>query len=56
MNFELNSAERDLLAKILGSYLSDLRTTIAATQVGTSGLHAEEELIKRLQARLAAVV
>ena len=53
MTIELSLAERDLLMKILDSYLSDLRQEIAATKRDTSGLHAEETLIKQLGARLA---
>ena len=52
MSIELSDAERDLLQKILASYLSELRHTIAATKRGTSGLHAEEDLIKGLQTRI----
>ena len=52
MNIELSSAERDLLQKILASYLSDLRHTIAATKRGTADLHAEEDMIKSLQTRI----
>jgi hypothetical protein len=53
MNIELNLAERDLLTKILASYLSELRQAIAATKRGTSNLHAEENLINELQRRLS---
>jgi len=53
MHIELNSAEQDLLSRVLGSYLSELRQTIAATKRGTSDLHEEEQLLKGLQARLA---
>ena len=52
MTIELSLAERDLLQKILASYLSELRYTIAATKRGTSGLHAEEDMIKGLQVRI----
>jgi hypothetical protein len=52
MTIELSAAERDLLQKILASYLSELRHTIAATKRGTSGLHAEEDMIKGLQVRI----
>ena len=52
MNIELSTEERDLLKKILASYLSELRHTIAATKRGTSGLHAEEDMIKELQVRI----
>lgn len=53
MNLELSSTERDLLKKILASYLSELRHTIAATKRGTGDLHAEEDMIKGLQMRIA---
>ena len=53
LTLELSLAERDLLKKILGSYLSDLRQAIAATQRDTSLLHAEENLVKNLQRRLS---
>lgn len=49
MTIELSLAERDLLKKIIHSYLSELRQTIAATKRGTSGLHAEEDLLTSLQ-------
>lgn len=52
MTIELSAAERDLLKKILASYLSELRHTIAATKRGTSGLHAEEDMINGLQAKI----
>jgi len=53
LTLELNPAERDLLKRILGSYLSDLRQAIAATKRDTSLLHAEENLVKDLQRRLS---
>ena len=53
MQLEISQAECDLLAKIVGVYLSDLRQTIAATQRGTSALHAEEDMIKGLLAKIA---
>jgi hypothetical protein len=52
MNIELNQAERDLLQKVIDTYLSELRQTIAATKRGTSTLHEEEELLKGLQTKL----
>ena len=52
MTIELSAAERDLLKKVLDSYLSDLRYTIAATKRGTADLHTEEDLIKGLQMRI----
>lgn len=50
---EFNSAERELLAKILNSYLSELRGAIAATKRDTSSLHAEESLIRGLQQKFS---
>ena len=52
MTIELDQAEQVLLKKIVASYLSELRLTIAATRRGTSGLHAEEDMVKRIEARL----
>ena len=52
MMIEISSAERDLLKKILESYVSDLRQTIAATKRQTSPLHLEEDLVKGLQRKL----
>lgn len=52
MTIELSQAERVLLNKIITSYLSDLRQTIAATKRGTSGMHSEEDMIRHLQLRL----
>jgi hypothetical protein len=54
MTMELSTAERDLLKKILASYLSELRQAIAATKRDTSPLHAEENLVKDLQKKVAA--
>jgi hypothetical protein len=53
MTIELSAAERDLLKKILDSYLSELRLDIAATKRGTSPLHEEEEVVKGLQKKLS---
>jgi hypothetical protein len=52
LTIELSLAERDLLTKILHSYLSELRQAIAATKRDTSLLHAEENLIKDLQRKV----
>jgi len=52
MTLELDPAEHDVLRKIIGSYLSELRQVIANTQRGTGEMHAEEDLIRRIQARL----
>ena len=53
MIIELSVAERDLLKKILDSYLSELRGAIAATKRDTSSLHAEENVVKGLQKKVA---
>ncbi len=53
MNLDLSVPERDLLRKILDSYLSELRLDIAATKRETAPLHVEENLIKELQRKLA---
>lgn len=55
MSLELSEAERDLLKKIVQSYLSELRQTISATQRGTSGMHAEEDMINGLLGKVSAV-
>lgn len=55
MMMELSLAERDLLKRILESYLSELRHAVAATKRDTSNLHAEENLVKDLQKRLSAL-
>jgi hypothetical protein len=52
MTIDLSVAERDLLKKILDSYLSELRQAIAATKRETSPLHAEENLIKEIQKKV----
>jgi hypothetical protein len=56
LTLELSLAERDLLRKILESYVSELRHEIAATKRDTSQMHAEENLIRDLQAKLAGAV
>lgn len=53
MILDLTVPERDLLKKILDSYLSELRNDIAATKRETASLHVEENLIKELQRKLA---
>jgi hypothetical protein len=55
MIIELSLAERDLLKKILDSYLSELRQAIAATKRDTSPLHAEENLVNDLQKKVSEV-
>lgn len=52
MNVDLTLAERNLLQKILDSYLSELRNDIAATKRDTATLHSEERLINQLQQKL----
>jgi hypothetical protein len=54
MNVDLTVPERDLLRKVLDSYLSELRTDIAATKRDTASMHAEETMINELQRKLAA--
>jgi hypothetical protein len=56
MKIELSVTERDLLKKILDSYLSELRQEIAATKRATSPLHAEENLVNALQKKLSEVM
>lgn len=53
MLLELNAAERDLMKKIIDSFLSELRLEIAATKRSTSSLHEEEELLKGLQKKVS---
>jgi hypothetical protein len=53
MMIDLTVEERDLLMKILDSYVSELRLDIAATKRRTSPLHADEELINVLQRKLS---
>ncbi len=53
MKIDVSVAERDLLKKILDSYLSELRQAIAATKRDTSPLHAEENLVRELQKKVA---
>jgi len=53
MMIELSVPERDLLKKILDSFVSELRQAIAATKRDTSPLHAEENLVKELQKKVS---
>jgi hypothetical protein len=53
MMIEVTTPERDLLAKVLESHLSELRQEIAATKRDTSALHAEESMIHDLEEKLA---
>ena len=53
MMIEVSTAERDLLKKILDSYLSELRHEIAATKRGTSRLHEEEDAVTGLQKKVS---
>jgi len=55
MMLEMSVAERDLLKKILDSYLSELRHAIAATKRDTSALHAEENLVDELKRKLSGL-
>ena len=54
MMIDLTVAERDLLRKVLDSYLSELRAEIAATKRDTGRLHDEEAMINELQRKLSA--
>ena len=56
MVIEFSMTERDLLKRILDSYLSELRQAIAATKRDTAALHAEERLINELQKKLTLAV
>lgn len=53
MTIDLTIAERDLLQKVLDSYLSELRADIAATKRDTASMHAEENAINELKRKLA---
>lgn len=55
MTIDISVAERDLLKKILDSYLAELRHAIAATKRETSPLHVEEELVNELKRKLSEV-
>jgi hypothetical protein len=52
MSLDLSDAERGLLTKIMTSYLSELRQTIAASK-GNAELHTEEDQINALLAKLS---
>lgn len=54
MTIDFSLAERELLKRILDSYLSELRQEIAATKRDTSPLHSEEDLVKQLQLKVSA--
>jgi len=53
MNIEVSITERDLLKKILDSYLSELRVEIRETKGDKSSLHEEENLINGLLKRIS---
>ncbi len=55
MMMEVDNKERDVLKKILDSYLSELRLEVAATKRSTSTLHEEEEIVKGLQKKVATL-
>ncbi len=55
MMIDVSAAERDILKKIIDSYLSELRLEVAATKRGTSSLHEEEDLVKGLLNKLSAL-
>ncbi len=48
MAIDVNDKERNLLKKILESYLSELRLEIVETKHDKSSLHEEENLLKGL--------
>lgn len=56
MTIDLTVAECDLLKKVLDSYLSELRTEIAATKRATRELHEEETMIEEVQRKLAVTI
>ena len=53
MSIDLTVPECNLLRKVLDSYLSELRTDIAATKRDTGSMHSEEAMIKELPRKLA---
>lgn len=53
MTIEVSAAERDLLKKIIDTYLSELRLEIAATKRDTSSLHEEEKMVNGLLKKLS---
>jgi hypothetical protein len=53
MNIEISTTERDVIKRVLTSYLSELRVEIRETKGDKTSLHEEENLIKRLLERLA---
>ncbi len=55
MIMEMSVAERDVVKKMIDSYLSELRLEIAATKRDTSSLHEEEELLKELQKKVSGL-
>ena len=56
ITIDLTVAECDLLKKVLDSYLSELRTEIAATKRATRELHEEETMIEEVQRKLAVTI
>lgn len=55
MQIELNDEEREAVRRAVGVYVSDLREEIAKTEKHDMrvALHAEEEILNRVLARLA---
>jgi hypothetical protein len=53
MNLEINDKERDLLKKVLESYLSELRLEIRATKGDKLTMHGEEDLVKKLVEKMS---
>ena len=54
MNLELTDQERDVIRQALKVYVSDLREEITKTEKHEwkKGLHAEEDVLKQVIARL----
>ena len=48
MQIEVSVTEKELLKKVLESYLSELRLEIVETKHDKTSLHAEEEVLKGL--------
>ena len=55
MNFEVSVMERDLMKRVLESYLSELRLEIRETKGDKTSLHGEEDLIKGLVKKISEI-
>ena len=53
MAIDLDAKELNLLKRVLGSYLSELRGEIVSTKHDKQSLHEEEELIKSLLKKIS---